>query len=169
MSEGLQLRMEPTSGRWTIAKDGDDACRSLFRRHYSFKPRRGRRSLLFVGPGRKLVLITARIDALFVWRKFRDDSGQTGINCAVFRNESNFLSSVLILEAEAFAWNRWPKETRLYTYVNARKVRHKRDPGRCFRKAGWSVVGTTKCNRLVILAKERASECVGYHVQESEG
>jgi hypothetical protein len=31
---------------------------------------------------------TGDADALFVWRKFIDDSGQQGVNCAVFRNES---------------------------------------------------------------------------------
>jgi len=39
--------------------------------------------------------------ALFVWRKFEDDSGQKGINCSIFRNESDILSSDLIREADA--------------------------------------------------------------------
>jgi len=38
---------------------------------------------LFVGPGEKLVLRTWECDAIWVWRKFIDDSGQEGINCAI--------------------------------------------------------------------------------------
>jgi hypothetical protein len=30
------------------------------------------------------------------------------------------------------------------SFVDAEKVRHKRDPGRCYRKAGWTHVGHTK-------------------------
>jgi len=151
--------MSPGAGRfWTVTKDGDSAGLLLFKKHYSHKPYRdGRQPKLFAGPGSKLVLVTPQLDALFVWRKFRDDSGQQGINCAVFRNEGPHLSSLLILEAEDFAWGKWPRETRLYTYVNAKKVRRKRDPGRCFRKAGWKPCGITKWNRLLILEKERAA------------
>jgi hypothetical protein len=32
----------------------------------------------------------------------------------------------------------------MITFVNADKVRHKRDPGRCFTKAGFKRVGYTK-------------------------
>lgn len=32
----------------------------------------------------------------------------------------------------------------MITFVDARKVRRKRDPGRCFRKAGFREVGATK-------------------------
>lgn len=162
MSVAGQLRMEPENGCWTVAKDGDDACLALFKRHYSHKPYRdGRKQKLFVGPGAKLVLVTPALNALFVWRKFKSDDGQAGVNCAVFRNESPWLASDLVLEAEGFAWVRWPLETRLYTYVNSRKIRPTSQPGRCFRKAGWSYVRTpdgkrralTKWNRLHILEK----------------
>lgn len=150
-----QIRFAPTAGSWTVAKDGDLAGMELFRRHYTFKAYRdGRKRTLFCGPGYKMVLITPGLDALFVWRKFKDDSGQQGINCAVFRNESDRLASELILEAEAFAWRRWPSETRLYTYVNDRKIRS-RNPGYCFIRAGWKRCGITKWNRLLIFEKQR--------------
>ena len=68
---------------------------------------------------------------------------QTGVNCAVFRNEGEQLSSFLIGRAQKLARQRWPGE-RLYTYVDPRKTRHKRDPGRCFRRAGWRPCGETK-------------------------
>ena len=137
---------------WIEIKDGDGDARKLFKRHYSYRPYKdGRRPKLFVGPGEKLVLITPDATALFVWRKFKDDSGQTGINCAVFRNEGEQLSSRLILEAEKIAWARWPDE-RLYTYVNARKIKST-NPGYCFKQAGWRPCGLTKKNKLVILEK----------------
>src|SRR4030042_1278813 len=108
---------------WLTVKDGDPRAFSIMRRHYSYHGYRdNRRKLsgyrnarLFVGPGEKLVLITPELDALFVWRVFLDDSGQEGVNCAVFRNESKRLSSILINEAEALAWSVWPGK-RLYTY-----------------------------------------------------
>ena len=133
-------------------KDGNPIARSIFDRHYSrhlYKD--GRKPKLFVGPGQKMVLLTHNVDALFVWRKFISGNGQQGVNCAVFRNESILLSSDLILEAEQMAWERWPNE-RLYTYVAPTKILSK-NPGYCFKKAGWKQCGITKINKLVILEK----------------
>lgn len=121
---------------------------------YGHKRRRyadGRAPLLFVGPGEKMVLFTPAFDAIFVWRKFISLDGQTGVNCAVFRNESSTLSSALIAEAEALAWRRWPGE-RLYTYVDPRRIRSS-NPGACFKKAGWRRCGVTKAKKLIILEK----------------
>jgi hypothetical protein len=147
---------------WRKVLDGNDAARSIFRRHYSYRPYRdGRNPKLFVGPGEKLVIITAGYDALFVWRKFISGDGQQGVNCAVFRNESSRLSSVLIGEACALAWEKW-RGARLYTYVNPKKLhiskRRGREychwpPGNCFIQAGWSRCGVTKHNKLVILER----------------
>lgn len=137
---------------WFAVKDGDDVARFIYDRHYSrHHYKDGRKPKLFTGPGEKMVLITGEIDALFVWRKFISDDGQDGINCAVFRNESNKLSSSLILEAEKLAWDKWPGE-RLYTYVAPDKIRST-NPGYCFLKAGWQKCGVTKVNKLVILEK----------------
>ncbi len=133
---------------------------ALYERHYSCRPlpkgrdghRRTRR--LFVGPGQKTVLITPNGDALLAWRRFLDDSGQTGANCAVFRNEGQVLSSRLIREGMDVAWGRWPG-ARLYTYVDARKVGRRNhgghNPGYCFLKAGWSRCGHTRSRGLLIL------------------
>lgn len=137
---------------WFECRDGDDVCRELFDRHYSrYRYKDGRNPKLFVGPGTKQVLITENCAALFVWRKFIDDSGQQGINCAIFRNEGGGLSSSLILDAEEIAWRKWPRE-RLYTYVNAKKIRST-NPGACFKIAGWRECGITKRRKLVILEK----------------
>ena len=135
---------------WIQVKDGDPTGRALFQRHYSYRPYKdGRRPKLFVGPGEKMVLLTACARALFVWRRFISGDGQEGVNCAVFRNEGAGLSSDLIREADALAWLRWP-EGRHFTYINARKVRGT-NPGYCFLRAGWQRCGTTKWNKLLIL------------------
>lgn len=143
---------------WMPVKDGNPSALAIFHRHYSYAPYRdGRSPVLFVGPGEKLVLLTPDACALFVWRKFHSGDGQDGINCAIFRNEGGARASDLIREADRLAWDRWPGE-RHYTYVNPRKVQHKRQPGRCFLKAGWRYVlddngkpQRTKWNRLLIL------------------
>ncbi len=147
-----QTRFDLGTGLWTQTKDGDPSGLELFRRHYSFREYKDNRPrYLFVGPGQKMVLISPNADALFVWRKFKDDSGQVGVNCAVFRNESKVKSSELILDAEKWAWSRWPGE-RLYTFVNGQKIKSV-NPGFCFKKAGWNKCGETKKLKLTILEK----------------
>lgn len=134
---------------WQQYKDGHPDALKLYERHYSaYQYADGRKRKLFAGPGFKIVLMTAKRDALFVWRKFIDDSGQKGINCAVFRNEGDLLSSDLIKEAQAIAWTRWPKE-RLYTYVNGDKIESS-NPGYCFLQAGWSKCGKTKGGLIIL-------------------
>lgn len=128
------------SAPWVQTRDGDPTAMSIFLRHYT--ARQHRKLYQFVGPGEKMVLLTPDARALFVWRKFIDDSGQTGVNCAVFRNECESRSSGLIRSATDFAWARWPGE-RLYTYVDSRRVRSS-NPGWCFIAAGWRVCGKTK-------------------------
>jgi hypothetical protein len=99
-------------GHWLETRDGDVRAAALYRRHYSCYPYadgrrdnpRYRNRNLIMGPGEKLLLITEAGDALFGWRRFIDRSGQQGVNCSVFRNESPILSSSLILEAEGIAW-----------------------------------------------------------------
>lgn len=141
---------------WWLTKDSDLDCAELYERHYSrYKYADGRKRCndLFVGPGRKLVLRTVRGDAVFAWREFIDDSGQDGINCAVFRNESEHRSSDLIRQADTIADAVWPNR-RHYTYVDPTKVRSA-NPGWCFICAGWHRCGITKGGLIVL---ERASQ-----------
>jgi hypothetical protein len=128
--------MRATDPLWWVTRDGDRDCLELYERHYScYHYRDGRERKLFTGPGEKVVLRTKPGDAMFVWRRFIDDSGQQGINCAVFRNESAHQSSELIRQADAVADLVWPGR-RHYTYVNAGKIRSD-NPGFCFIAAGW--------------------------------
>jgi hypothetical protein len=137
---------------WVVTLDGDDSARAIFDRHYSrYRYADGRKRLLFVGPGEKLVLLRHDARALFVWRKFHSDDGQAGVNCSIFRNEGAELSSQLIREADALADARWPGE-RHYTYVAPAKIRST-NPGCCFKHAGWRTCGVTKWRKLAILER----------------
>lgn len=74
------------------------------------------------------------------------------MNC-IFRNESTHLSSSLI--EEAVAMTRWhfgePPANGLVTFVDSTKTNRKRDPGRCYVKAGFKRVGVTKDAGLIVL------------------
>jgi hypothetical protein len=60
------------------------------------------------------------------------------------------LSSLLVAEATARTYEFWRRHygglpsVPLRTEVDPEKTRRKRDPGRCFLKAGWRVAGETK-------------------------
>ena len=154
MTAALQPLLPLSDAVWTPRRDGDRTVRALYERHYScYRYRDGRQPAKTVGPGEYIILMTEEADALFVWRKFIDASGQKGVNCAVFRNETEgrLLSSALILDAERYAREKWPGE-RFYTYVNGRKILSP-NPGYCFICAGWKRAGKTK-GGLDILAKE---------------
>ena len=144
---------------WIETKDGDPSVRSLFDRHYSRRRYKdGRQPALFMGPGEKVVLRTPLCDAICGWRKFISGDNQEGINCAFFRSEAQkrILSSTLLLESQKYVWERWPREHRLYTYINPRKIASP-NPGYCFKAAGWRQCGATKNNKLLILEYIRAS------------
>jgi hypothetical protein len=138
---------------WYVTKDGDRSCLELYERHYSaYQYKDGRKRSQFVGPGEHIVLRTGDADAMFVWRKFIDDTipAQNGVNCAVFRNEApnRYQSSILIRQADAIADFAWPSE-RHYTFVRAEAVRS-RNPGYCFVAAGWRRCGMTKSGLLIL-------------------
>jgi len=141
---------------WWLTRDGDADCLALWQRHYSSRIKRGpRRIAQFVGPGEKVVLRTEPGDAVFVWRVFIDDcvdartgQRQDGVNCSIFRNESQHRSSDLIRQADAIADCLWP-DRRHYTFVDPQKVRST-NPGFCFIAAGWQRCGVTKGGLLIL-------------------
>jgi hypothetical protein len=146
--------LKPASAHWLHTTDGDIWGLRLYERHYSCRDYKdGRERRLFVGPGEKMVLITPCARAVFVWRKFKDDSGQVGVCCAVFRNEGAGRSSGLILEAMNAAWERWPGE-RLYTFVDSEAIQS-RNPGCCFKMAGWRSAGRTRGGLQILEAQPR--------------
>lgn len=134
---------------WYEVAEANKTARALADRHYS---RVTPGHPLFVGPGEeRMILLSSDDKALFVWRKtrFRHD-GQEGIECSIFRNEGNRLSSDLIKGAEDLARERWP-DARLFTYVNRIRIRST-NPGYCFIKAGWKKCGIS-LKGLIVLEK----------------
>ena len=133
---------------WEIIHEAHPEGRKLADNHYS---RKTKGATHFVGPGEKLVLLTPDKKALFAWRKnkYRQD-GQKGIECSIFRNEGEWLSSVLVEKAVKLARKKWGSDTRLFTYVNPSAIRST-NPGYCFLKAGWKKKGTNKDGRLILL------------------
>ena len=149
------MRLDLGGGPWVPVLDGDDDGLALYLRHYSARRYQdGRHRRLFAGPGEKIVLVSPAGDALFVWRRFRSrDRYALDVNCAVFRNEGPSQSSDLILAAEVFAAERWPKANGYYTYVDAKRIRST-NPGYCFITAGWTRTKRRTIDRgLVVLEK----------------
>lgn len=116
-----------------------------------------RRKPLAIGPGAKLVLLSADGQALCAWRKevFRRD-GQAGVNCTIFRREGGEVASAMLGRARELAWGRWPGE-RLFTFVDPACVPPTIRAGRptwghCFYQDGWTFAGLTKA-RLHILER----------------
>lgn len=137
---------------WWLTADGDLDCLELYEKHYScYEYKDGRERKLFVGPGEKVVLRTKTADAMFVWRRFIDGSGECGINCAVFRNESVHRSSDLIRQADQIADVLWTC-CRHYTYVNPEAVASK-NPGFCFLAAGWRRMPYRTGSGLMVLER----------------
>jgi hypothetical protein len=149
---------------WWLTKDGDKSCLALYERHYSCnRYADGRQRTQFVGPGENIVLRTAAADALFVWRRYIDDTipKQDGVECAVFRNEApeRWRSSELIRQADAIAAVAWPG-ARHYTKVRAGAVRSA-NPGYCFIAAGWRRCGKTKGGLIILERMAGAGGCDG--------
>jgi hypothetical protein len=132
---------------WERSHRFDKRALPLADRHYN---RRKVGSPQFVPPGRCLVLLrpTRRRSgcrrAPFA-EYVRHAWPGAWVN-SLFRNESAALSSDLITEACAVTRGVWgdPPPLGFVTFVDAAKTRRKRDPGRCYRRAGWRHVGFTK-------------------------
>lgn len=132
---------------WSLSNRADPRALRLADVHYN---RQKPGSPQFVPPGRCLVLLTPAADALWVtsWpfaEYVRHRWPGAWVN-SLFRNESPVLASELIREAVAVS--RWfygePPALGLVTFVDAGKVRHKRDPGRCYKHAGFERDGQTE-------------------------
>lgn len=139
---------------WRLSHKFDPSALGLADRHYN---RRKIGSPQFVPPGRSLVLLTTGNDALWVtsWpfpEYVRHDWPGAWVN-SLFRKEGDGLASNMI--REAVAHTRWrfgdPPAEGMITFIAAAKVRHKRDPGRCYVKAGFKRVGFTKGGLVALL------------------
>lgn len=138
---------------WYVTHAADPRAARLADRHYS---RQKPGTSQFSPPGRKLVLLNEEATALWVtswpFPEFVRRAYADGWCCSLFRNESSVLSSVLIREAVAVT--RWkygnPPDSGMVTMIDAAKVRHKRDPGRCYLRAGFRRVGMTQGGLIIL-------------------
>jgi hypothetical protein len=132
---------------WQISSRASPAAKKIADRHYT---RQSPESVQFVPPGRCLVLWMP--GALWVtswpYPEFVRHAWPGAWICSLFRRESycEHLASDLIMAAVAATKARWPvtPDLGMITFVDQDKVKRKRDPGRCFRKAGFRRVGQTK-------------------------
>ena len=135
---------------WNLTNRGDQDARRLADKHYN---RQNVGSPHFIPPGRCVVLLSTCKKAVWVtsWpyaEYVRHKWAGAWVN-TLFRNTGAGLSSELINEAVAVTLSVWrePPELGIVSFVDSTKIRTKRDPGRCYRKAGWEHVGftQTKC------------------------
>jgi hypothetical protein len=136
---GCRWWVRPLSGKFSPAG------RQLADRHYN---RRKVGAPQFMPPGQTLVLIT--YDGLAVWGWWRPHpasglkamNGLDGWTCSLFRNESAYRSSDLILDAERalVLMGHSCGPSGMLTYVDVRKVKGT-NPGYCYQCAGWSKIG----------------------------
>lgn len=132
---------------WLLTNRADPVARRIADRHYN---RQSVGAAQFVPPGRCVVLRTLAGDAFWVtswpFAEYVKHAWAGAWICSAFRNESPHLSSALIVDAVAATRAVFgePPPPGFVTFVDTSKTRRKRDPGRCYRKAGWRVSGETK-------------------------
>jgi hypothetical protein len=129
---------------WGLSHRADPRARVLADRHYN---RQKVGAPQFVPPGRCLVLFRPGAFWVTSWpfAEYVKHAWAGRFVCSAFRNESDVLSSDLVRDALACTRWKWPEATcGMVTFVDTRKTRRKRDPGRCYRKAGFKPAGFTK-------------------------
>ena len=138
---------------WNISNRADQTVVPIADKHYN---RQKVGSPQFVPPGRCLVLkmkdpypphgVIAFWVTSYPYAEYVKHSWAGALVCSAFRNEGSILSSLLIKQALSATRWRYPDlpELGMVTFVDASKVRKKRDPGRCFLRAGFKSVGKTK-------------------------
>lgn len=137
---------------WTLSHRADPKARIVADRHYN---RQKPGTPQFVPPGRCLVLWRPGAFWVTSWpfAKYVKHRWGGAWVCSAFRKESGpETASELIRAAVAATRWRWPDvpELGMVTFVDRAKVRHKRDPGRCYLKAGFEPDGETKGGLLAL-------------------
>ena len=134
---------------WYLSHRADPRAIPIADRHYS---RQKPGTPQFVPPGKCVVLLTECATALWVtsWplAEYVKHAWAGAWICSLFRNEAPelHLSSDLIREAVAATRAIYgePPAQGMVTFIDTSKTRKKRDPGRCYRKAGFIPAGYTK-------------------------
>jgi len=145
--------------RWHVSHRYDPPANALAKQHYTCQ---SPDSDQYIAPGTYVALV---IPGSAVWvtlkqkPEYVDHAWPGAWLNSIFRNQRGpndeppeHLSSELIWEAIAatrFYWD--PPEMGLITFINERKVKRKRDLGRCYRKVGFREVGRTKKKGHLVL------------------
>jgi len=137
---------------WHQADRCDRRSRQLADRHYN---RQKPGTPGFVPPGRCFVLANEQATAVWVtswpFAEYVNHAWAGAWVNSLFRKECDGLASDFIRAAVAATRWKWPDvpDLGMVTFVDETKVRHKRDPGRCYLRAGFKYVGRTKSNNLL--------------------
>lgn len=158
--------------RWQMSHHADARACALADRHYSRKTIGADQMM---PPGRKIVMLTPEGDAVWgsswPFAEYVKHAWAGAWMCTIFRNESPHLSSELIREAIAATRWYWGDAPALgmITFVTADKVRKKRDPGRCFLRAGFINVGHNKGGQIALQLlpdqMPEAQPCLGMQLE----
>lgn len=130
---------------WRVSHRAEPRAVAIADRHYN---RQKVGSPQFVPPGACLVLWAPGCAWTTSWPKaeyVRHRWAGAWVN-SLFRKEVEGRASEYIRAAVAATLAEWPDPPALgmITFVDAEKVRHKRDPGRCYLRAGFKRVGYTE-------------------------
>jgi hypothetical protein len=136
---------------WHLSHRADASVVPIADRHYN---RQHIGSPQFVPPGRCLVLKHEAAFWVSSWpfaEYVKHEWGGAWI-CSAFRREGGPLASEMILDAVAATRWYWgePPPLGMITFVDLDKTRKKRDPGRCYRRAGFVPCGFTKGGLLAL-------------------
>lgn len=141
------------TAHWQRSHRADPKALPLADRHYN---RQKIGSPQFAPPGRCVVFLTESADALWItswpFAQFVKHAWAGAWVCSCFRNESQTLSSTLITEAVAHTRGIYgkPPDLGMVSFVDPTKVRHKRDFGRCYLRAGFKNCGETQGGLVVL-------------------
>jgi hypothetical protein len=138
---------------WIRSHRFDTPARLIADQHYN---RQKVGSPQFVPPGRCFVLRTDPADAVWVtswpFARYVKHAWAGAMVNSLFRRqpECEHLASDLIVAATAATRAFWPEipDLGMVSFVDAKRTRRKRDPGRCYRRAGWTHVGFTRKDHL---------------------
>ena len=160
VAEPLQLSRWLDDSPWRQVRRCDPAARALADRHYS---RQTPGATEFMASGRTFVLLAHDHSAVWGAIENLDPVGNRRWRCSIFRNEGVARSSDLIRSATALTVAYWERRwglpaVPLTTEVDPAKVRTKRDPGRCFLRAGWRRIGVVR--GLVVLEAPTAQRLI---------
>jgi hypothetical protein len=140
---------------WHLSDRADPPANAVAKRHYNCQ---SPDSDQWVKPGACLCFRTAEYGAIWSssWPRaeYVKHAWAGAWENSTFRNERQdlYLSSDLIREGVAATLALWPEPPALgmVTMIDLAKTRRKRDPGRCYRRAGFVPCGYTKGGLLVL-------------------